>query len=183
MDSVLLVVATTIGRLRGAAPRETRIVYEAMNSPSVSKPGRKMYRGLRTDDTVSIDDARVLLQQHGIGSVATTYDTGAQALRALSDALVDDSKVAIVPVEGGHAVVAAVDSRSHTVRFDHSYPAAAVSGSLPRELSFDGFVSSWGAARFGLVVAELAGETASPPKPWTTLGPRREAARRRGVVK
>jgi hypothetical protein len=182
MDSVLLVVATTIGRLRGEAPREARIVYEAMNSPSVSKPGRKMYRGLRTDDTVSIDDARVLLQQHGIGSVATTYDTGAQALRALSDALADDSKVAIVPVEGGHAVVAAVDSRSHTVRFDDSYPAEApVGGSLPRELSFDDFVSSWGTARFGLVVAELAGEPASPPKPWTMVSPRRESTR--GVIK
>ena len=181
MDSVLLAVATTIGRLRGEVPREARIVYEAMNSPSVSKPGRKMYRGLRTDDTVSMDDARVLLQQHGIGWVATTYDTGEQALRALNDALADDSKVAIVPVDGGHAVVAAVDSRAHTVRFDDSYPAAAVRGSRPREVSLDDFVSSWGIARFGLVVAELVGEPASPPKPWTMVSPRRES--NRGVIK
>ncbi|MDA2894201.1 hypothetical protein PDG61_25055 [Mycolicibacterium sp. BiH015] len=145
----------------------------------MSEPGRKMYRGLRTDDTVSIDDARVLLQQYGIGSVATTYDTGEQALRALNDTLADDSKVAIVPVEGGHAVVAAVDSRAHIVRFDDSY-AAAVCGSRPREVSLDDFVSSWGTARFGLVVAELAGEQASPPKPWTMVGPRRESTR--GVI-
>lgn len=180
MDSVLRAVATTIGRLRGEAPREARIVYEAMNTPSVSKPGRKMYRGLRTDDTVSIDDARVLLQQHGIGSVATTYGTGEQALRALNDTLADDSKVAIVPVAGGHAVVAAVDSLAHTVRFDDSYPAA-VCGSRPREVSLDDFVSSWGIPRFAFVVAELAGEPACPPKPWTMVSPRRESTR--GVIR
>ncbi|CAN3130604.1 hypothetical protein ACNUDN_22010 [Mycobacterium sp. smrl_JER01] len=170
MDSTLRVVGVIIGRLTGKVPQDAQLVYEAMNTPSVSKPGKKMYRGLKSDDSVSVSDALVLLQNHGIGTVVTRHAPGAEqdAYGDLLAALTDPAKTAVAVLAKGPVVVTAVD----TAVWLDAGGGAAPEGASP-------FISKWAAAGLGLIVAEVTGPTKSPPADWSRLRPRRESAGRR----
>lgn len=171
MDSTLRVVGVIIGGLTGTVPQGAQLVCEAMNTPSVSKPGKKMYRGLKSDDSVSVSDALVLLQNHGIGTVVTRRAPGAEqdAYGDLLAVLTDPAKIAVAVLEKGPVVVTAADDES-TLWLDSG------AGSAPEGAA--AFIDNWVDAGLELIVAEVTGPTKLPPADWSRLRPRRESAAR-----
>jgi hypothetical protein len=187
MHCMLTTTALTIGQLTGTAPRDAQIVYEAMHTPSVSRPGTRMYRGRKTDDRISSSDMRQLLANHGISTVRTTYpaDGASAAVRDLSAALADPDKAALVAlcgaVEGADSVevVARVDKRGMVTLRDSDPSSVDANSGRPLgadvEIDAETFMVAWGAAGFELIVGEVT-ETPEPRSAtWTKLEPRRES--------
>lgn len=172
--------ATTIGQLTGRTPTEDQIVFEAMHTASVTKPGKMMYLGRKSDDGVSIPDARLLLKNRGISTVFTRYaaDEGGKALEDLMIAVAEPNASAMVGVHGAtildadeirEVVVVDLGATSDKVCLHDSCAAAAV------EVSLSDFMVAWKVGGFELVVAELTEQPARQSATWLRIRPRRES--------
>ncbi|MCV7059554.1 hypothetical protein [Mycolicibacterium vaccae] len=171
-----------------------------MHTPSVTRPGRTMYRGLKSADDLSVADARQLLANRGIRTVATSYrhEHSMNALRDLVAAVGAADKLAVVGIRDGpegsdvrDVVVARLDVEADSVVIDSGAAASTpppddLSGEHTTDMSLDAFMLAWRDGGFELAVAELVASPESRAAPWRTLRPRREVIapeRRRPVRK
>lgn len=182
MDSALLVAAIAISRLTGKAPRQAQLIFEAMTTPSVSLPGKSMYRGTKTDHRVSVSDARMLLKNYGINTTAVRYPHGdsAEALQLLVDLTEDSTKVVIAVLPDRPVVVVDVDRGRHAVVLDEGPPGDATRHVSP-EIPLGEFVIAWETADLEVIIAESADPPTPMPATWSALRPRRESAKGKGA--
>ena len=150
-----------------------------MHTPSVTKPGKMMYRGRKSNDSVSIPDARQLLKNRGISTVLTEYrvDDGGKALGDLSIAVADPEKAAMVGVRGATIWEADVDREVVVTDLDATTNTVCLNGICDEqfEVSLDHFVTAWQASGFELIVAEVTEQPEPRPATWMRIRPRRES--------
>lgn len=168
MDGVLAAVATTIGRLTGRVPTEPQMVFDAMHTPSVVKPGAMMYRGSKTQDRVDLADGLRLLQGHGIRTTRMVCEKGCSAadFLDLQQTLSARGVEVLVGVDETFAVVCGSDRDGGTVTL--CSPGDGVS-----EVPLAEFLSRWD---LQIITAQLCSEPEARTVTWRKLRPRREAA-------
>ncbi len=189
---LLMATATAIGRLTGKTPTEAQIAYDAMHTPSLTRPGKMMYRGRKTNDDVSLADARKLMENRGIATTVTAYGAGedAEALDGLTAALRDPGTCLLVHLGGEierTVVVMGVDAGRGEVTIEHRCATGSCDGAGAPQygsevIALDAFMRAWRSGGFTLMIAELTSMPAPPPGTWQNLRPRRESedpARRR----
>lgn len=201
MNCVLMSTAMAIGQLTGKTPTEPQIVFEALNTESVSEPGRPMYLGLKSNIGITNLDALTLLKNHGIGSHEQGYPGQPDvALQVVKDALADPNKAVMVTVDAHYiwdrlepqdqppkelanqtdhmVVVIGVDTTTNTVYLNDPgmssiNPATKKPWGQNMAVPLNVFMPAWSAGSYNTTVATVTGDP-KPIGPWVNIMPRRD---------